>query len=230
MPELPPVQTTSSSFVSKAGTRRRASETSRGRPGSDATLGESLTGGTALCDHLPFMEDSRCDCHGPESRSRSRFPCILDCLGGRSSPASETLSRPPNPRTCPQSKARPLTTASEKTGKSYLAATFPKPSDGLEPSTPPYHAPRSATGRNPWQRFWLVRAVFGAIPFATGCHRLRPLCSINVPCLGVHEGNTRPGFRQTPTLSLFREGVIRNRAIGRWCDAVMKIELEPRHT
>jgi leucine-zipper of insertion element IS481 len=51
-----------------------------------------------------------------------------------------------------------------------------------------------ATGRNRWQRFWLVRAVFGAIPFATGCHRLRPLCSINAPCLGVHEGNTRRGL------------------------------------
>jgi hypothetical protein len=58
----------------------------------------------------------------------------------------------------------------------------------------PYHFGGPATGRNPWQRFWLVRAVFGAIPFATGCHRLRPLCSINAPCLGVHEGNTRRGL------------------------------------
>ena len=27
---------------------------------------------------------------------------------------------------------------------------------------PPYHALGSATGRNRWQRFWLVLAVFGA--------------------------------------------------------------------
>jgi hypothetical protein len=174
MPELPPVQTTSSSFVSKAGTRRRASETSRGRPGSDATLGESLTGGTALCDHLPFMEDSRCDCHGPESRSRSRFPCILDCLGGRSSPASETLSRPPNPRTCPQSKARPLTSASEKTGKSYLAATFPKPSDGLEPSTPSLPCAPIGNRSQPMATVLACSSRFWGNPI---CHRLPPVAT-----------------------------------------------------
>src|SRR5687767_7590880 len=46
---------------------------------------------------------------------------------------------------------------------------------------PPYHVIQSATGRNRWQRFWLVRAVFAAFPFATGCHWLRPLGSINAP-------------------------------------------------
>jgi hypothetical protein len=56
---------------------------------------------------------------------------------------------------------------------------------------PPYHAPRSATSGNPRQGFWLVGAVSAAIPFATGCHRLRPLCSINAPYAVVHEGNTR---------------------------------------
>jgi hypothetical protein len=65
---------------------------------------------------------------------------------------------------------------------------------GASSRPPPYLFGGPATGRNPWQRFWLVRAVFGAIPFATGCHRLRPLCSINAPCLGVHEGNTRRGL------------------------------------
>src|SRR5215207_1061411 len=45
----------------------------------------------------------------------------------------------------------------------------------------PYHALRPATGRNRWQRFWLVRAVFGSRAFATGCHWLRPLGSINAP-------------------------------------------------
>lgn len=43
------------------------------------------------------------------------------------------------------------------------------------------HALRSATGRNPRQRFPPVRAVFGAVSFATGCHGLRPLGSINAP-------------------------------------------------
>lgn len=46
----------------------------------------------------------------------------------------------------------------------------------------PYHALRSATGRNRWQRFWLVSAVFEASAFATGRHWLRPLCSIDAPC------------------------------------------------
>jgi hypothetical protein len=45
----------------------------------------------------------------------------------------------------------------------------------------PYHAPPTATGRNRRQRFWLVEGVFRAFAFATGCHRLRPLCSINAP-------------------------------------------------
>jgi hypothetical protein len=56
-----------------------------------------------------------------------------------------------------------------------------KPSSGLEPETPPYHALRSATGRNRWQRFWLIRAVSEARAFATGCHWLRPLGSMNAP-------------------------------------------------
>ena len=45
----------------------------------------------------------------------------------------------------------------------------------------PYHALRPATGRNQRQRFWHVGAVFGARAFATGCHWLRPLGSINAP-------------------------------------------------
>jgi hypothetical protein len=43
----------------------------------------------------------------------------------------------------------------------------------------------------PRQRSWLVRAVFALISFATSCHRLRPLCSINAPYAVVREGNTR---------------------------------------
>jgi hypothetical protein len=60
---------------------------------------------------------------------------------------------------------------------------FAEPSDGLEPSTPPYHADPAATGRNRWQRFWRDSAVFGAVLFATDCHWLRPLGSINAPSL-----------------------------------------------
>ncbi len=41
---------------------------------------------------------------------------------------------------------------------------------------------------------------------------------------------THGGLRVSYDPLASREGVIRNRAIVRWCDAVMKIELEPRHT
>jgi hypothetical protein len=61
--------------------------------------------------------------------------------------------------------------------KGHLLA-FVKPSFGLERRLPPYHQGSAATGRNPWQRFWLVLGVFGACSFATGCHWLRPLRSI----------------------------------------------------
>ena len=44
-----------------------------------------------------------------------------------------------------------------------------------------YHALRTATGRNPRQRFWLVSALFRLGAFATGCHWLRPLGSIIAP-------------------------------------------------
>ena len=46
---------------------------------------------------------------------------------------------------------------------------------------PPYHAVPQATGRNSWQGSWLVSAVLGPFAFASGCHRLRPLCSMNAP-------------------------------------------------
>jgi hypothetical protein len=37
--------------------------------------------------------------------------------------------------------------------KAPISGAFAKPSDGLEPSTPPYHGLDVATGRNPRQRF-----------------------------------------------------------------------------
>jgi len=62
---------------------------------------------------------------------------------------------------------------------------------------PPYHPGPVATGRNWWQRFWLVSPVFAACPFATGCHWLRPLCSINAPYPVGRKGNTRAVRRRT---------------------------------
>jgi hypothetical protein len=58
-------------------------------------------------------------------------------------------------------------------------------------------------GRNRWQRFWLVRAVFGAFPFAIGRHWLRPLGSINAPsswpeCLMAR------GFLAVPDIAVAR--------------------------
>jgi hypothetical protein len=53
--------------------------------------------------------------------------------------------------------------------------------EGRRPPT--YHGLRSATGRNPRQRFWLDFAVVGVAPFATRCYWLRPLGSINAPSL-----------------------------------------------
>jgi hypothetical protein len=44
-----------------------------------------------------------------------------------------------------------------------------------------YHFGVTATGRNPRQRFWPIGAVFAAVQFASGCHRLRPLGSIDAP-------------------------------------------------
>jgi hypothetical protein len=46
---------------------------------------------------------------------------------------------------------------------------------------PPYHGTPHATGRNPRQRISHVCAVLGVLPFASGCHPLRPLGSIKAP-------------------------------------------------
>jgi deazaflavin-dependent oxidoreductase (nitroreductase family) len=39
----------------------------------------------------------------------------------------------------------------------------------------------------------LVCAVLGAVSFATGCHRLRPLCSTSAPYVGVRKGTPALG-------------------------------------
>jgi hypothetical protein len=76
---------------------------------------------------------------------------------------------------------------------------------------PPVLALRPATGRNRWQRFWLVRADFGARAFAAGCHWLRPLGSIKAPS-PPPESRMRRGFGnsaltgQRMTRSIWRGG------------------------
>ena len=89
----------------------------------------------------------------------------------------------------PRSKKRAA--CSEK--KAPLCGTFAEPSDGLEPSTPPYHGTSQATGGSRWQ-FSLVCADFGRRPFATDCHRLQPLGSRKAPSPRPHaiHGLQRP--------------------------------------
>jgi hypothetical protein len=62
-----------------------------------------------------------------------------------------------------------------------LQALYRSPLTDSSRRPPPYHALRTATGRNPRQRFRLVSALFRLGAFATGCHWLRPLGSINAP-------------------------------------------------
>jgi hypothetical protein len=64
-----------------------------------------------------------------------------------------------------------------------------KPSDGLEPSTPPYHALPFATARNLRQRFSFDSAVFAPPRCATGCHSLQPRGSIKAPSFAVRRDN-----------------------------------------
>jgi CDGSH-type Zn-finger protein len=73
--------------------------------------------------------------------------------------------------------AQPCRVREEKELKSR---NFAKPSNGLEPSTPSLPSPEPlrwvATGCGA-----ACLSHFGAVPFATGCHWLRPLGSINAP-------------------------------------------------
>jgi hypothetical protein len=80
-----------------------------------------------------------------------------------------------NARTCLHSRRLSLATC----------WPFVKPSDGLEPSTPPYHALLPATGGNPWQQFWRESAVLAAARLAAACHQLQPQGSIEAPSFVV---------------------------------------------
>ena len=69
--------------------------------------------------------------------------------------------------------------------KAPLSGAFLKPSNGLEPLTPSLPC---AAKRLPWVATGCGSAClsgFRVVPFATGCHRLRPLGSINAPPFAV---------------------------------------------
>jgi hypothetical protein len=53
---------------------------------------------------------------------------------------------------------------------------------------PPYHAIQTATGGSRWQRFSASSSHFPAFGPPNLCHRLRPLCSITVPCQSAENG------------------------------------------
>ena len=69
----------------------------------------------------------------------------------------------------------------------------------------PYHARLSATGRNSRQRISLDSAAFDLGACATGCHWLRPLCSMDAPShVGCLDYAFRAG-RRWRTLPIRRE-------------------------
>jgi hypothetical protein len=77
-----------------------------------------------------------------------------------------------------------------RTEKPCCAGLLQSPLTDSNRRPPPYHT--QATGRNPRQRFSPVSAVFGAAPFASGCHRLQPRGSIKAPFFVVSFGYLLP--------------------------------------
>src|SRR5438309_8190962 len=75
------------------------------------------------------------------------------------------------------------------TTRTDLSVDRPPPSQGgdlpqrvaAHGRRPAYHVLRSATGRNPGQRFWLVFAASARIRFAADCHGLQPRGSTKAP-------------------------------------------------
>jgi hypothetical protein len=75
-----------------------------------------------------------------------------------------------------------------------------------------YHALRNRCRGLPPVADRLVRAVFGGVSFATGCHRLRPLGSTNAPPFAVDRRwpngiRASRNVRVECSVLLFREGV-----------------------
>jgi hypothetical protein len=81
------------------------------------------------------------------------------------------------------------TASSVRSRNAALAASFQSPLTDSNRRPPPYHALRSATGRNLRQRFWLVSEVFGRAALATDCHQLQPRGSIRAPSFVISRGN-----------------------------------------
>jgi hypothetical protein len=71
-----------------------------------------------------------------------------------------------------------------KRRQSAVCGAFAEPSDGLEPSTPLLTMRRETVAVGCHQlRIGLFERFFERVPLATGCHRLRPLGSINAPSI-----------------------------------------------
>jgi hypothetical protein len=90
--------------------------------------------------------------------------------------------RPPVPKCTRLVPAKRRYLAITGNQKNRICRSFlPSPLTDSNHRPPPYHFGVSATGGNRRQRFWLDSAVSGVFRFATGCHWLRPLGSINAP-------------------------------------------------
>jgi hypothetical protein len=57
----------------------------------------------------------------------------------------------------------------EPNGKTAICGAFAEPSDGLEPSTPPYHVALVANAGNRWQRIGRFQAGFRALHASIVC-------------------------------------------------------------
>jgi hypothetical protein len=124
---------------------------------------------------------------GEEFRARGRGRSGA----GRSERVRSQPASPGRSRACPRVPARPKMYPSHPRGGSAfcrrrqqyspLCRSFCKPSEGLEPSTPPYHGTSQATGCSRWQRIWLGFAVSACRRLAVDCRRLQPRGSVTAP-------------------------------------------------
>src|SRR5918994_5231060 len=85
--------------------------------------------------------------------------------------------------------------------KSRFAGLLQSPLTDSNRRPPPYHGASTATGRNRRQRFPACLSRFAAAAFATGCHPLRPLGSINAPQYVADYGYIAPALRLMPHAS-----------------------------
>jgi len=71
--------------------------------------------------------------------------------------------------------------SSPRGGRPIFLGFCREPSDGIEPSTPSVPCAPIGNGSQPVATVLACLSLFGSERFATGCHCLRPLCSINAP-------------------------------------------------